>query len=104
MTFRRSAIPALALLGMAMCAGCSTPRPLGTFGLASSGAKPGTLQEIGEAGGESCTYHEVDYAEAVEDAIRRRPPANALVDARFSVSQWWFRVCAHVEGMAVVIP
>ena len=83
--------------------GCTQARPLGLFGLASAGTKPGAYRELGPATGTHCSLFEIDYAEAVEDALRRHPPANALVDARFTL-QHRLGTCTHVEGTAVVVP
>jgi hypothetical protein len=77
-------------------------RPLAKFGLASIVAKPAKVRELGPAAGRSCKLKDIDYAEAVEDALRRRPPANALLDAHFSINSG-FPTCTRVEGMAVVV-
>jgi hypothetical protein len=102
MTARRVALLA-PLLGIAMSSattGCAT-RKLGTFGLASTEARPQTFREIGPAAGISCGFSDSTYASAVEDALRRRPPANVLLDARFTANV--YVRCLRVEGMAVVV-
>jgi hypothetical protein len=97
--------PCARLVGMAMLAagcGCALPpKKLGTFGLASTEGRPRSFLRIGPAEGVACGFDHANYAAAVEDALRRRPPANALLDARLTASL--VVPCWRVEGLAVVI-
>jgi hypothetical protein len=97
--------PLARLVGMAMLAatcGCALPpKKLGTFGIASTEGRPTSFLRIGPAEGVACGFSGAGYAAAVEDALRRRPPANALLDARLTVSP--VVPCWRVEGLAVVL-
>ena len=93
----------LALL-LATGLGCAADAPLGTLGLVSLATKPTSVREIGVASGSSCKLGGIDYAEAVEDALRRRPGSNVLLDARFTLdSRLLIWRCTHAAGMAAVV-
>jgi hypothetical protein len=91
--------PVLAALALA-AAGCVTYRA-GELAAAANGPVPIAMTTIAEeVEGRSC----IDAAEpgfrfAIDDAIRKAPPANALVEATLTFE----RLCLIVRGRAVRI-
>jgi hypothetical protein len=51
--------------------------------------------------GRSCT--KLDYGAAVEDAIAKAPPANALVNARFSMRLIAFPIAVYFSCVLIVV-
>ena len=89
------------LLASALAAACATYNN-GTLSAASSEPLPITMVTVQEdAKGSACGDVLVQRLEsAVEDALRKSPGANALVDASFHFE----RLCLVVRGKAVRIP
>lgn len=95
----------VAAAGMSLVlVGCIGGRA-GTFGAISSRQTGADVEILASAvEGRSCpggmgAYG--DYSTAVEDALRRVPGADVLVNARFYSQEYlWGRICVRVEGDA----
>ena len=93
----------LLLLAPAATTACSkTPHALGQLQAAAINFSPRNARLIAQnVEGRSCT--ELDYGAAVQDAIAKASPANALVNARFSTRAVVFPIAAYLSCALVVV-